>query len=165
MAIHCHLPTICFDFSWSQLVKRSQSVPTVTETRKVQCSSATPVVRTKRDWGGLSINDVPDLLTTPSPSLENIHKRCPIFLSHIWPPNPPIMSDFYLLMSNFLVSFKTLPGGHHLCMFPYVITSFTNFPQFLSPSPSGDVIYGRPQRKILLLLVPLLLLLLVVHCN
>ena len=40
-------------------MKRSQSVPTVTETRKVQCSSATPVVRTKRE--GPSINYVVSL--------------------------------------------------------------------------------------------------------
>ena len=47
MAIHCHLPIICFDFSWNLLVKSFQDVPTVTEMKKVQCSSATHVVRKK----------------------------------------------------------------------------------------------------------------------
>ena len=44
MAIHCRPPTIYFDFSSNQLAKKSQSVPTVTEMKKVQCSSVTPVV-------------------------------------------------------------------------------------------------------------------------
>lgn len=101
MAIHCHLQTICFDFSSSRLARSFQSVPTVTEMRKVQCSSVTPVVR--RPWKHLFVLDLwcAILLLSPetTPSL-------PSFCSQ------PLMlcSSIQKACSRALPTFDSLPA-------------------------------------------------------